>query len=415
MDSSEFAYILDFSGEQWTFVKVAIDKTHQLSTLRQMPVDIGFKLEDGGNLETFLYPNTEQLGWELPDVIRLSDLANEWHLIEDEKVLRYLLKAFVYSLSSELMDETGDLYIIIPYRWSYKNRQELRQLFSENSMELKLRFCGFINEGIALLSYWRNQMADVYSRNSRLVWLDGRLRDLKIWCYDWYEKLVDGQYEEIAELKTVAIIEQYALRESEAVSEEIEKAIEASTIGGDRPSSFILASGSESDLEIPLKILIERFDVERPYIQDERGAADILLLGAACWIDLLMGKGNCRTDKYQIIYDWAFGVQIDAERILEVAPSDIEPPVRVRRSLMVRGEFAAFPLNLYCYFAPFVNSGLPLASLRLEPKQESRTQRRLEIDVEIELLDRLQGKFSVNIKGQDSVDTVAFRVPALME
>jgi len=127
---TESFYIIDFSSKQWTLAKTVWDETPSVSILRQIIADIGFQRQEDESVE--VQPALEELDWRLPDVIRLTDLTDEWHRITDEIVAHQLLKAFVHELSSELIEQPVELYTIIPYRWQAMNRRHLRQIFGAN-------------------------------------------------------------------------------------------------------------------------------------------------------------------------------------------------------------------------------------------------------------------------------------------
>jgi len=402
MDPSEFVYILNFSGNQWSLAKAVIDKAHSISILRQMPSDIGFQKLEDGSVEVFFHPDTEKLDWKLPHVIRLNNLANEWHQITDGEVLYYLLESFINGLSSGVVEQPGDLYIIIPYRWHYVNRQKIRQLFSKKHPVF--RFRGFINEGIALLSYWKNFEE---KSNSKLIWLDGRLPNRKVWYYNFGETFV--------EINGILVSNKYR---SDIISDIVSWIWDAIPWTDNKQEAsyvypyadvYAVVSDDKSALEAEEIVKIcEAIDINLAlsHIWSESETTDNLLLGSVCWIDALMGKGNCKTG-YQITYDWMFSVQVGAYSIIEVVPKNTDPPVKVSRSLVVSGEILPFPLNLYC-------CALPLASLRIDPDRSLRQAGRFEMLVEVELLDRLRGNFSVTIE-QGNKLTESFRVPVLIE
>ena len=429
MDTTESVYIIDLSGKQWTFAKAVLDETFSVVLLREMSADIGFQQQEDGSAEVFFKPALELLDWRLPDVIRLVNLADEWHNITDEMVARHLLDAFVHALSSELTEQPGDLYVVIPYRWRAMNREQLRQLFSANRNLsshkrgvvsqsrsvgaqsptegiVQFRFRGFVNEGIAMLSYWKNEIASICPETFDLFWLDGRLRDLKVWHYHWRKTSID--------IKSVSIFNEYTLQDSGALAGEIATVI-ASNIPKTSQCDFIIFGTGDADaLKTLIQSLTEKFTGALSDIQNNQESTESLLLGASYWAGSLTGKGNWATG-YRINYYWAFGVQLDANRILDVIPQDTAVPVKRQRALTVRGELSPFSLNLYCCFAPLVNSGLPLASLWIEPERKFRQRRRFEILLEVELFDGVRGKFSAIVEGQNTWQSVPFRVPVLIE
>lgn len=428
---TESFYIIDFSSKQWTLAKTVWDETPSVSILRQIIADIGFQRQKDESVEVFFQPALEELDWRLPDVIRLTDLTDEWHRITDEVVARHLLEAFIHALSSELIKQPGELYAIIPYRWTAIHRQQLRQLFLENrklrshkrssagSQSLtssvgapsptniaQFQFRGFVNEGIAMLSYWQNEVAITFPENFDLLWLDGRLRDLKVWHYHWRETYID--------IKSVSIFDEYVSQDSSALAEEIENVI-ASNISNTSQSDFvILGTGDADSLTTFAQTLTEKFSVTFSDIQNNQLSMETLLRGAVYWAGTLTGRGNFATG-YQINYYWAFGVQLDSNRILEIISKGTALPVRRQRALTVQGELSPFSLNLYCCFAPLVNSGLPLASLRIEPERKFIQRGRFEILLEVELFNGMQGKFSALVEGQEKWQMTSFRVPVLIE
>jgi len=421
-NSSKSVYIIDLSGKKFTLAKAVLDEAPSISIIRQISSDIGFQQQADGSVEVFFQPEVEQLDWRLPNVVRLIDLADEWHRITDETVVFHLLKTFVYQLSSELIDQPGDLYIVIPYCWSPMNRQKIRQLFSANrkSRSYKSRvgplspaeniahfqFRGFINEGIAILSYWQNELASNCPENFDLLWLDGRLRNLKVWHYRWCKTSIT--------IKSVSIFNEYELQDLDALVAKIENVIALNTMKTSQCDLIILGTCDSDALKTLIQTLTEKYHVTFSDIQNNQKSTELLLRGAAYWATSLDGKGNFVTG-YQISYYWSFGVQLDANRILEVISKGTSLPVRKQCALMVQGELSAFPLNLYCCFAPLVNSSLPLASLRIEPERKLIQRGCFEILLEVELFDGLRGKFSVLAEGQNRWQTTSFRVPVLIE
>ena len=129
---TESFYIIDFSSKQWTLAKAVWDEKPSVSILRQIIADIGFQRQEYESVEVFFQPALEELDWRLPDVIHLTDLTDEWRRITDEVVARHLLEAVVQELSSELIEQPGELYVVIPYRWQAMNRRHLRQIFGAN-------------------------------------------------------------------------------------------------------------------------------------------------------------------------------------------------------------------------------------------------------------------------------------------
>ena len=420
---TESFYIIDFSSKQWTLAKAVWDETPSVSILRQIGADIGFQRQKDESVEVFFQPAIEELDWRLPDVIRLTDLTDEWYRITDEVVAHHLLEAVVQELSSELIEQPGELYVVIPYRWQAMNRRHLRQIFGANRKLrsefriphsafripegiVPLQFRGFVNEGIAMLSYWQNELAITFPGNFDLLWLDGRLRDLKVWHYHWCETYID--------IKSVSIFDEYVSQDSGALAREIEIVI-ASNISNTSQSDFvILGTGDADALTTLAQTLTEKLSVTFSDIQNNQQSMETLLRGAVYWVRSLTGRGNFATG-YQINYYWAFGVQLDSNRILEIIPKGTALPVRRQRALTVQGELSPFSLNLYCCFAPLVNSGLPLASLRIEPERKFIQRGRFEVLLEVELFNGTRGKFSALVEGQEKWQMTSFRVPVLIE
>jgi len=413
---TESFYIIDFSSKQWTLAKAVWDEKPSVSILRQIIADIGFQRQEYESVEVFFQPALEELDWRLPDVIHLTDLTDEWRRITDEVVARHLLEAVVQELSSELIEQPGELYVVIPYRWPAMNRRHLRQIFGANRKlrsEFRIpegiapfQFRGFVNEGIAMLSYWQNEVAITFPENFDLLWLDGRLRDLKVWHYHWRKTYID--------IKSVSIFDEYVSQDSSVLAEEIENVI-ASNISNTSQSDFVILGTGDADMLTTLaQTLTEKFSVTFSDIQNNQQSMETLLRGAAYWAGTLTGRGNFATG-YQINYYWAFGVQLDSNRILEIIPKGTALPVRRQRALTVQGELSPFSLNLYCCFAPLVNSGLPLASLRIEPERKFIQRGRFEILLEVELFNGMRGKFSALVEGQEKWQMTSFRVPVLIE
>ncbi|MBC8232448.1 hypothetical protein H8E77_23105 [bacterium] len=420
---TESFYIIDFSSKQWTLAKAVWDETPSVSILRQIGADIGFQRQKDESVEVFFQPAIEELDWRLPDVIRLTDLTDEWYRITDEVVAHHLLEAVVQELSSELIEQPGELYVVIPYRWQAMNRRHLRQIFGANRKLrsefriphsafripegiVPLQFRGFVNEGIAMLSYWQNELAITFPGNFDLLWLDGRLRDLKVWHYHWCETYID--------IKSVSIFDEYVSQDSGALAREIETVIASNISNTSQKDFVILGTGDADALTTLAQTLTEKLSVTFSDIQNNQQSMETLLRGAVYWVRSLTGRGNFATG-YQINYYWAFGVQLDSNRILEIIPKGTALPVRRQRALTVQGELSPFSLNLYCCFAPLVNSGLLLASLRIEPERKFIQRGRFEILLEVELFNGMRGKFSALVEAQEKWQMTSFRVPVLIE
>ena len=133
--------IIDFSG---TEIRIGMLIDGQVDSIDlNLPWEVGFRQETDDRLVACFGKAFKQLDPNHPAEVRFTELDMRLKQITDEKTLDCLFHAFFQEIFQKRLPEHGyevdamSVYVIIPYQWTYKHRQQLRSTLKRIESDLK--------------------------------------------------------------------------------------------------------------------------------------------------------------------------------------------------------------------------------------------------------------------------------------